>query len=133
MLVTGLQKIIVDILVFQRNQKFRVIFLAFLSYNTWRAEIFAIVNYCGINFCDLGILRKKIRNLFLQCQCFNKISLTKSKKKDMMYMGIIYASFLLRNLLCKNIYTMPSFMWSNELLIILKWWLYLYCILYLVF
>ena len=32
-----------------------------------------------------------------------------------MYMGIIYTSFSLRNLLCKTIYTMPSFMWSNEL------------------
>ena len=30
-------------------------------------------------------------------------------------MGIIYTSFSLRNLLCKTIYTMPSFMWSNEL------------------
>ena len=38
-------------------------------------------------------------------------------------------SFLSRNLPCKNIYTMSSFMWSNELLSILKWWLYLYCIL----
>ena len=37
-------------------------------------------------------------------------------------------SFLSRNLLCKNIYTMSSFMWSNELFSILKWWLYLYCI-----
>ena len=37
-------------------------------------------------------------------------------------------SFLLTNLLCKNIYTMLSFKWSNELFSILKWWLYLYCI-----
>ena len=132
MFVTGLQKIIVDILVFQRNQKFRVIFLAFLSYNSWRAEIFAIVNYCGINFCDLSILRKKIRNLFLQCQCFNKISLTKSKKRYNVYGNNLHV-FLIEKSVCKNIYTMPSFMWSNELLIILKWWLYLYCILYLVF
>ena len=29
-------------------------------------------------------------------------------------MGIIYTSFLSRNLLCKNVYTMPPFMWSNE-------------------
>ena len=35
---------------------------------------------------------------------------------------------LSRNLLCKNIYTMSLFMWSNELFSILKWWLYLYCI-----
>ena len=37
-------------------------------------------------------------------------------------------SFLSRNLICKNIYTMSSFTWSNELFSILKWWLYLYCI-----
>ena len=43
-------------------------------------------------------------------------------------MGVIYISFLSRNLLCKNIYTMSWFMWSNELFSILKWWLYLYCI-----
>ena len=41
-------------------------------------------------------------------------------------MGIIYMPFLPRNLLCKNIYTMSSFIWSNELFSILKWWLYLY-------
>ena len=33
----------------------------------------------------------------------------KKKKKDMIYMGIIYTSFLSRNLLCKNVYTMSSF------------------------
>ena len=37
-------------------------------------------------------------------------------------------SFLSKNLLCKNIYTISSFMWSNELFSILKWWLYLCCI-----
>ena len=37
-------------------------------------------------------------------------------------------SFLSRNLLRKNIYTMSSFIWSNELSSILKWWLYFYCI-----
>ena len=37
-------------------------------------------------------------------------------------------SFLSKNLLCKNIYTMLSFMWSNEPFSMLKWWLYLYCI-----
>ena len=44
------------------------------------------------------------------------------KKKIYMgiYMGIIYMSFLSRNLLCKNIDTMLSFMWSNELFSILK-------------
>ena len=40
---------------------------------------------------------------------------TESKKEDTIYMGIIYMSFLPRNLLCKNIYAMSSFMWSNEL------------------
>ena len=70
---------------------------------------------------------EKMRNLILRC-CFNKIFSTKSKKEDTIYMGIIYMSFLSRNLLCINIYTMPSFMWGNELFSILKWWLYLYCI-----
>ena len=76
-------------------------------------------------------LMKKMWNLFLQSQCFNKIFSTKFKKEDMIYMGIIYVSFLSRNLLCKNIYTM-SFM-SNKLFSILKWWLCLYCIFLLIF
>ena len=71
--------------------------------------------FCGINFCDVGILWKK------KCvsQCFNKYFSSKSKKEDI-YMGIIYMSFLSRNLLCKIIDTMSSFMWSNELFSILK-------------
>ena len=73
-------------------------------------------------------LVEKMRNLFLRSQCFNKIFSTKSKKEDTMYVRTIYMSFLSRYLLCKNIYTMPSFMWSNEHFSILKWWLYLYCI-----
>ena len=73
-------------------------------------------------------LMEKMRNLFLRSQCFNKIFSTKSKKYDTIYMGIIFMRFLSRNLLFKNIYTTSSFMWSNELLSILKWWLYLYCI-----
>ena len=60
------------------------------------------------------------------CGNFNKIFSTKSKKEDAIYMGIIYTPFLPRNLLCKNIYTMSSFIWSNELFSILEWWLYLY-------
>ena len=79
-------------------------------------------------FLWCGHLIEKMQNLFLQSQCFNKIFSTKSKKEDTIYMGIIYMSFLSRNLLCINIYTMPSFMWGNELFSILKWWLYLYCI-----
>ena len=73
-------------------------------------------------------LMEKMRNLFLRSQCFNKIFSIRSKKEDTIYMEIIYMSFLLTNLLCKNIYTMLSFKWSNELFSILKWWLYLYCI-----
>ena len=69
---------------------------------------------------------EKMRNSFLRFQCFNKIFSTKSKK-DTIYVRIIYISFLSRTLLCKNIYTMSSFKWSNELFSILKWW-YLYCI-----
>ena len=42
MFATSLLKILVHVLVFQRNQKFRVIFLVFLSYNTLRAKIFGI-------------------------------------------------------------------------------------------
>ena len=66
--------------------------------------------FCENNVCDLGILWKKMRNLFLRPHCFNKIVLTKSKKEDTIYMGIIYTVFLSRNLLCKNIYTMSLFM-----------------------
>ena len=33
---------------------------------------------------------EKMRNLFLQSQCFNKIFSAKSKKEDATYMGIIY-------------------------------------------
>ena len=69
-----------------------------------------------------------MRNLFSRSQCFNKFFSTKSKKEDTIYLGTIYMSFLSRNLLWKNIYTMSSFMWNNELFSILKWWLYLYCI-----
>ena len=73
-------------------------------------------------------LMEKMRNLYLRSQCFNKFLSTKSKKEDTIYMRIIYMSFLSRNLLRKNIYTMSSFIWSNELSSILKWWLYFYCI-----
>ena len=78
-------------------------------------------------------LMEKMRNLFLWSQCFNIIFPIKSKKEDTIYMEIIYMSFLLRNLLRKNIYTMLSFMWSHELLSILTWWLYLYWILFFTF
>ena len=86
--------------------------------------------FCGINFCNVGILWKKGGINFCDPECFNITIFfsTESKKEDTIYMGIIYMSFLSRNLLCKNIYTMSSFMWSNELFSILKWWLYLYCI-----
>ena len=73
-------------------------------------------------------LMEKMQNLFLRSQCFNNIFSTKSKKEDTVYMWIIYVSSLSRNLLCKNIYTISSSMWSNKLFSILKWWLYLYCI-----
>ena len=59
-------------------------------------------------------LMEKMRNLCLQSQC--------SKKEDTI-------SFLSRNLLCNNTYTMSAFIWSNELFCILKWCIpYLYCI-----
>ena len=63
---------------------------------------------------------EKMPNLFLRSQCFNKFFSAKSKKEDPIYMRIIYMYFLRRYLLCKNICTMPSFMWSNELFSILK-------------
>ena len=44
---------------------------------------------------------EKMRNLFLRSQCFNKGFLTKSKKIDTIFMGIIYTPFLMRNLHCK--------------------------------
>ena len=78
-------------------------------------------------FLRLRHLMEKMWHLFLWSQCFNKIFSAKSKKEDTMYMGIVYMSFLSRNLLRKNIYTMSSFIWSNELFSILKWGL---CLLY---
>ena len=68
-----------------------------------------------------------MRNLFSQSQCFNKF-FQPSLKKKIRYIWEQSMSFLSRNLLWKNIYTMSSFMSSNELFSILKWWLYLYCI-----
>ena len=73
-------------------------------------------------------IMEKMPNLFLRSQCFNQFFSAKSKKEDPIYMRIIYMYFLTRYLFCRNIYTMPSFMWSNELFSILKWWLSLYCI-----
>ena len=91
-----------------------------------RTEI--IIPFCTI-FLRLRHEKKCILwNLFLRSQCFNNFFSTKSKKEDTVYMWIIYVSSLSRNLLCKNIYTISSFMWSNKLFSILKWWLYLYCI-----
>ena len=47
----------------------------------------------------------------------------------LLFLGILgNMSFLSRYLVCKNIYNMPSFMWSNDFFSRLKWWLYLYCI-----
>ena len=83
------------------------------------------------SFLGCRYVMEKMRNLFLRSQYFKKMFSTKSKKEDTIYMGIIYMSFLSRNLLCKNIYTM-SFM-SNKLFSILKWWLCLYCIFLLIF
>ena len=93
-------------------------------------RIFAIEAWKKMCFVELVFasrqLMEKMRNLILRSQCFNKIFSTKSKKEDTMYMGIVYMSFLSRNLR-KNIYTMSSFIWSNELFSILKWGL---CLLY---
>ena len=71
-------------------------------------------------FLRLRHLMEKMWHLFLWSQCFNKIFSTKSKKEDTIHMGIIFMSFLSRNLLYKNIYTMPSFMCNNELFSRLK-------------
>ena len=75
----------------------------------------------GINFCDVGILWKKCGIYFCDPNVLKKIFLTKPKKEDRINMGIIYMSFLSRNLLCKNIYTVSSFMWINKIFTILKW------------
>ena len=84
--------------------------------------------FCGISFCNIGILWKKCWIYFCDPSVLTKLFSAKSKIEDPIYMGIIYMSFLSRNLLCKNIYTMSSFMWSNELFSILKGWLFLHCI-----
>ena len=84
--------------------------------------------FCGINSCDVGILWKKCRIYFCDPNGLTKFFQPSLKKK------IRYMTFLSGYLLCKNIYTMSSFMWSNELFSILKWWLCLYCIwFYLIF
>ena len=121
---------------------------AYFFRGTLRAETFAIKGYCriyfcnwgmkkdvfcGINFCHVGMLWKKCRICFCDPNVLIKFFQPSLKKKERYNMGIINMCTLLRNLLCKNIYTMSLFMWSNELFSILKWWLYLYCIFYLVF
>ena len=87
-------------------------------------HIFAIEAWKKMYFVELVFasrqLMEKMRNLILRSQCFNKIFSTKSKKEDTIHMGIIFMSFLSRNLLYKNIYTMPSFMCNNELFSRLK-------------
>ena len=84
--------------------------------------------FCGINFCDVGILWKKCEIYFCDPNVLTRFFSTKSKKEDTIHMAIIYMSFLSRNLLRKNIYTILSIMLSNELFSILKWWIYLCCI-----
>ena len=78
-------------------------------------HIFAIEAWKKMYFVELVFasrqLMEKMRNLILRSQCFNKIFSTKSKKED---------TILSRNLLYKNIYTMPSFMCNNELFSRLK-------------
>ena len=69
--------------------------------------------FFGTNFWDLGILWKQCGVYFCDSNVLTKI-LTKSKN-DTIYMGIIYTSSLSRNLLCKNIYTMSSFIMSRKL------------------
>ena len=76
-------------------------------------------------------LMEKIQNLFYQFQCFNKKFSTKSKEEDTIYMEIIYMSFLSRNLLWKNTYTMSPFMWNKPLFSILKSWQYFCCIFFI--
>ena len=75
---------------------------------TWKKSIFRN------QFLRFRHLMETMWSLFLRFQCFNKKFLTKSKK-DTIYMGIIYTSSLSRNLLCKNIYTMSSFIMSSKL------------------
>ena len=58
MLATSLQKNISSYISFSKKPKSRGIFLVFLGYSTLRAEIFTIINYCGIYFCDWGMTKK---------------------------------------------------------------------------
>ena len=69
--------------------------------------------FYGISFCDLGILSQKYGIYFCDPNVLTKPFKTSQKKR-------YRTSFLSKNLLCKNIYTMSSFMWSNELFSILK-------------
>ena len=97
-------------------------FFFFFFWVTLRAENFASITYCAIYFCDWGMKRDvfcrinfcSLDILWKKCGiCFcdpNVLTnfLTKSKKKDIIYM-IIYSSFSWRYLLCKNISTILSF------------------------
>ena len=69
--------------------------------------------FCGINFCDVGILWKKFGIYFRDSNVSTNFFQPRLKKEDTIYMGIINMALLSRNLLCKNIYTMSSLMWSN--------------------
>ena len=67
--------------------------------------------FCRINFYDIGLLLKNVEfNFAIPTKLFQP-----SLKKYTIYVGIIYTSFLSRNLLGKNIYTVPSFIMSNML------------------
>ena len=59
---------------------------------SWKKCIKNVIKnvFCRINFCDVGILWKKMRNLFSRFQCFNIFFSTKSTKGDAIYMRIIY-------------------------------------------
>ena len=112
-----------------------------LSTILW-AESFAIINYCRVYFSDWDMRKKVFCGIYfcdpnVLTDCFNQVY----KKGCDIYASNLYVFVIekstWKNLLeiysCKNIYTMSSFMWSNELFRLLNWWLYLYCILYLVF
>ena len=79
--------------------------------------------FYGVNFCNEGILWKKCGIYFCNPNVLTKFFQWSIYIYIYIYMGITYMSFLLRNLLFKNIYIMLPFMWSNEIFNILKWWL----------
>ena len=81
--------------------------LHIFAMEAWKKDV-----CCGINFCDVDILWKKCWIYFCDPNVLTKCFQSSLKKRYDIYENNLYMFFLLIYLLCKNIDTMPSLMWS---------------------